>query len=122
MCNTGNDMGKFPMKPTLPEPLETSPNTSPTHPSQTTSLPKVLPSPNRRRTMTLALPRARAQLLNRKSPLLLTFLKTQERQKANSPGVTVPQQALPLLWHLWTHHQGLSKIHLGFLQSPSIQD
>ena len=31
------------------------------------------------------------------------------------------QQALPLLWHSWTHCQGLSKIQLSFCQSPSIQ-
>jgi len=29
------------------------------------------------------------------------------------------QQTLPLLWHLWTCHQRLSKIHLSFLQSPA---
>src|SRR5882724_2032579 len=71
--NTGNDVGKFPMKPTLPEPLETSLNRSPTPPSLTTSLANVLPSPNRT-TTTLALPRERAQFLNRRSPPLLTFL------------------------------------------------
>src|SRR5882724_4208971 len=71
MHNTGNDMEKYPMKPTLTDPLETSLNTSPTHSSQTTSLAKVLYSQNR--TTTPALPRARAQLLDRRSPQLLTF-------------------------------------------------
>jgi len=37
-------VGKFPTKPILPEPLETSPNTSLTHPSKTISLAKVLRS------------------------------------------------------------------------------
>ena len=73
MHDTGNDVGKFQMKLALPEPPETSPNTSLTHPSQTTSSAKVLSSPNRR--TTLALPRARAQLLNRRSAPLLTFLQ-----------------------------------------------
>src|SRR5882724_7368331 len=73
MHDTGNDVGKFQMKLALPEPPETSPNTSLTHPSQTTSSAKVLSSPNRR--TTLALPRARAQLLNRRSSPLLTFLQ-----------------------------------------------
>src|SRR5882724_4730471 len=89
MHDTGNDAGKFPMKPTLLEPLETSPNRNMTHPSPTTSPAKVLPSPNRT-TTTLALPRARAQLPNRRSPPLLTFFKTWERQQANSAGATVP--------------------------------
>jgi len=44
-------------------------------------------------------------------------------QKANYTGTSVPSwpQALPLLWHHWTHCQGLSKIQLGFCQSPSVQ-
>src|SRR5882724_11859157 len=72
MHDTGNDVGKFAMKPTLLEPPETSPNRSPTPPSQTTSLAKVLLSPNRT-TTTPALSRARAQLPNRRSPPLQTF-------------------------------------------------
>jgi len=44
MCDTGNEMGKFPTKPKLLEPPETSLNTSPTpHPSQTTSPAKGFP-------------------------------------------------------------------------------
>jgi len=66
--DTGNNVGKFPMKSTLLEPLETSLNTSPAHPIQTTSPEKVLPSPNRK-TTTPALPRAKAQLLDRSPPL-----------------------------------------------------
>jgi len=89
--DTGNDMGKSPMNPTLPEPLETSPNRSLTPTSltptiPTTSLAKVLPISNRT-TTTLALPRARAQLPNRRSPPLPTFL---QRWKANSTGATFP--------------------------------
>ena len=74
MHDTGNDVEKYPTKPALPEPPETSPNRSQTHPSQTTSLAKVLPSSNRTTTTTLALPSARAQLPNRRSPPLPTFL------------------------------------------------
>jgi len=70
--NIGNDVEKIPRKPALPEPLETSPNRSPTPSSQTTSPAKVLPNPNRT-TTNLALPRERAQLPNRRSPPLLTF-------------------------------------------------
>src|SRR5882724_11829266 len=66
--NTGNEKENSPAKPELPDLLETSLNTS-----LTTSPAKVLPIPCRR-TETPALPRARAQLLNRRSPPLLTFL------------------------------------------------
>jgi len=44
MHDTGNDVEKYPTKPALPDPPETRPNTSPTHPSQTTSPAKVLQS------------------------------------------------------------------------------
>ena len=110
MHDTGNEKENYPMKP------ETSLNRSLTLTGLITSLAKVLPIPNRT-TTTLDLPRAKAQLQNRRIPLLLIFSQTQERQKANSPGVTAlsRQQALPLLWHLWTCCQGLSKIHLGLL-------
>src|SRR5467141_1257561 len=65
--DTGNDTVKFPAKPEHPDLPETSPNTSPTLTSQTTSLAKALQS---RRTPTLALPRARVPLPNRRSPPL----------------------------------------------------
>src|SRR5882724_2291888 len=64
MLDTGNEKENSPAKPELPDLLETSPNTSPA---------KVLPTPSRR-TTTPALPRARAQLPNRRSPPLPTFL------------------------------------------------
>src|SRR5882724_5142399 len=73
MHDTGNEKENSPMKPKLLDLLETSPNRSLTLTSPTTSLAKVLPIPSRT-TTTLALPRARAQLLNRRSPPLLTFL------------------------------------------------
>src|SRR5882724_7884427 len=73
MHNTGNEKENSPTKPELPDLLETSPNTSPTLTSPTTSSAKVLPIPSRR-TTTPALPRARAQLPNRRSPPLPTFL------------------------------------------------
>src|SRR5882724_9681911 len=73
MHDTGNKKENSPTKPELLDLLETSLNTSPTLTSLTTSLAKVLPIPNRR-TTTLALPSARAPLLNRRSPPLLTFL------------------------------------------------
>src|SRR5882724_3569702 len=63
--DTGNEKENSPAKPELPDLLETSPTTSPA---------KVLPTPSRR-TTTPALPRARAPLLNRRSPPLLTFLQ-----------------------------------------------
>src|SRR5882724_10144812 len=69
MHNTGNAKENSPAKPELPDLLET---TSPTLTSLITSPAKVLPIPNRR-TTALALPRARAQLPNRRSPPLLTF-------------------------------------------------
>src|SRR5882724_78061 len=74
MHNTGNEKENSPTKPELLDLLETSPNTSPTLTSLTTSLAKVLPIPSRT-TTTLALPRARALLLNRRSPPLPTFLQ-----------------------------------------------
>src|SRR5882724_7170581 len=65
MQNTGNEKENSPMKPKLPDLLLTSPTTSPA---------KVLPIPSRRTTIP-ALPRARTQLQNRRSPPLLTFLQ-----------------------------------------------
>src|SRR5882724_125072 len=67
MHDTGNEKENSPTKPKLLDLLETSPNRSQTPTSPTTSPAKVLPIPNRR-TTTLALPRARAQLPNRRSP------------------------------------------------------
>src|SRR5882672_11156034 len=67
MHNTGNDAAKFPAKPKHPDLPETSPNPSPTLTSQTTSPAKALQS---RRIPTLALPRARVPLLNRRRPPL----------------------------------------------------
>ena len=89
MHDTGNEKENSPMKPELPDLLETSPNQSLTLTGLTTSLEKVLPIPSRT-TTTPALPRARAQLLNRRSPPLPIFLKTQERRKANSTGTSAP--------------------------------
>src|SRR5882724_4816289 len=74
MHNTGNEKENSPVKPELPDLLETSLNRSLTPTSLTTSLAKVLPIPSRT-TTTPALPRARAQLPNRRSPPLLTFLQ-----------------------------------------------
>jgi len=74
MHDTGNEKENSPMKPKLPDLLETSPNTSPTLTSPTTSPAKVLPIP-RRKTTTPALPRPRAPLQKRRSPPLLTFLR-----------------------------------------------
>src|SRR5882724_12524960 len=79
--NTGNKKEKSPVKHELPDLLETSPKKSPTLTSLTTSPAKVLPSP-RRTTTTLALPRARVQLLNRRSPPLLTFLQNSGKRKS----------------------------------------
>src|SRR5882724_497764 len=70
--NTGNEKENSPTKPELPNLLETS---------LTTSLAKVLPIPSRRAT-TPALPRARAQLLNRRSPPLLTFLRNSGKMES----------------------------------------
>src|SRR5467141_858508 len=67
MHDTGNDTVKFPMKPEHLDLLETSPNPNPPQTSQTTSPAKALQS---RRTPTLALPRERVPLLNRRSPPL----------------------------------------------------
>src|SRR5882724_11745315 len=72
--DTGNEKENSPVKPELPDHLETSLNRSLTLTSPTTSPEKVLPIPSRR-TTTLALPRARAQLLNRRSPPLPTCLQ-----------------------------------------------
>src|SRR5882724_241491 len=74
MHDTGNEKENSPMKPKLPDLLETSTNTSPTLTSLTTSLENVLPITSRR-TTTPALLRARAQLWNRRSPPLPTFLQ-----------------------------------------------
>jgi len=74
MCDTGNEKENSPVKPNLPDLLETSLNTSPTLTSLTTILAKVLQIPSRR-TTTPALPRARAPLPNRRSPPLPTFLQ-----------------------------------------------
>src|SRR5882724_11402012 len=74
MHDTGNEKENSPMKPELLDHLETSPNRRLTLTGPTTSPAKVLPVPSRR-TTTLALPRARAQLPNRRSPPLLTFLR-----------------------------------------------
>jgi len=74
MPDTGNKKENSPMKPELPNLLEISLNQSLTLTGLTTSLAKVLPIPSRRTTI-LALLRARAQLLNRRSPPLLTFLQ-----------------------------------------------
>jgi len=53
MHDTGNNAEKFPMKPALLEPLETSAHTGLTHPSQTTGPAKVLQDPNRRKQLWL---------------------------------------------------------------------
>jgi len=89
MHNTGNEKENSPMKNELPDLLETSPNRSLTLTGLTTSPAKVLPIPSRT-TTTPALPRARAQLLNRTSPPLPNFFKTWERWKANSIGMSAP--------------------------------
>src|SRR5882672_5958986 len=65
--DTGNDTVKFPSKPEHLDLPETSPNPSLTLTSQTTSPEKALQS---RRIPTLALPRARVPLLNRRRPPL----------------------------------------------------
>src|SRR5882724_8841078 len=74
MPNTGNKKENSPAKPELPDLMEISLNQPLTLTGPTTSLAKVLPIPSRR-TTTPALPRARAQLLNRRHPPLLTFLQ-----------------------------------------------
>src|SRR5882724_3932256 len=74
MHDIGNKKENSPVKPELLDLLETSPNRSLTLTGLTISLAKVLPIPSRT-TTTPALPRARAQLLNRRSPPLLTFLR-----------------------------------------------
>src|SRR5882724_6041454 len=79
--DTGNKKENSPMKPELPDHLETSPNRSLTLTGLTTSPAKVLPIPNRT-TTTPALPRARAQLLNRRSPPLPTFLQNSGKMES----------------------------------------
>src|SRR5882724_1579200 len=81
MHNTGHEKENSPAKPKLPDLLETSLNTSPTLTSLTTSPAKVLPIQSRR-TTTLALPRARAPLPNRRSPPLLTFLQNSGKMES----------------------------------------
>jgi len=94
----GNDTVKYLVKLILPDPLETRPNRSLTLLSLTTSLAKVLHTPNRR-TLTQALPRARLHFQTEEVHHSRPFLETRERWKANSPGETAPswQQTLPLL-------------------------
>jgi len=72
VVDTGTKRRTLPWNLSFPDLLETSPNRSLTPTSLTTSLAKVIPSPSRT-TTTLALPSARAQLLNRRSSPLLTF-------------------------------------------------
>src|SRR5882724_520268 len=74
MHDTGNEKENSPMKPKLPDLLESSPNQSLTLTGPKTSPAKLLPIPSRR-TTTPALPRARAPLPNRRSPPLPTFLQ-----------------------------------------------
>src|SRR5882724_8501258 len=81
MCDTGNEKENSPMKPKLLDLLEISLNQSLTLTGLTTSLAKVLPIPSRTIT-TLGLPRARAQLLNRRSPPLLTFLQNSGKMES----------------------------------------
>src|SRR5882724_10602192 len=81
--NTGNDVEKFPKKPTLLNLLETSQNPSLMHPSQTTSLAKVL-HPSRR--TTLALPRA--TLLYPRNPLPIFC----QRWQTDAPGTSMLAQ------------------------------
>src|SRR5882724_1982069 len=69
MHDTGNKKENSLVKPKLLDLLETSPNRSLTLTGLTNSPAKVLPIPSRRIT-TPALPRARAQLPNRRSPPL----------------------------------------------------
>src|SRR5882724_3955021 len=64
MHDTGNDVGKFPKKPTLLNPQETSLNPSPMHTYQTTSPARTL---HLSRRTTWALPRAK--LPNPRNPL-----------------------------------------------------
>src|SRR5882724_10728870 len=81
MHDTRNEKENSPMKPELPDLLETSLNRSMTLTDPITSLEKVLPIPSRRAT-TLALPMARAQLLNRRSPPILTFLQNSGKMES----------------------------------------
>jgi len=86
---TGNEKENSLMKPKLLDLLETSLNRSLTLTGPITSPAKVLPIPNRT-TTTPALPRARAQLLNRRSHHSWPFLETWGRWKANSTGMSAP--------------------------------
>src|SRR5882724_6877664 len=81
MHDTGNEKENSPVKPKLPDLLETSPNRSLTLTGPTTSLAEVLPIPSRR-TTTPALLRARAQLVNRRSPPLPTFLQNSGKMES----------------------------------------
>src|SRR5882724_3430771 len=81
MHDTGNEKENSPMTPKLPDNLETSPNRSLTPTGQTTSPAKVLPIPSRT-TTTPALPRARAQLPNKRSPPLPTFLQNSGKMES----------------------------------------
>src|SRR5882724_8079027 len=74
MHDTGNEKENSHMKHKLLDLLEISLNQSLTLTGLTTSLEKVLPVPSRRTTIP-ALPRARVQLPNRRSPPLPTFLR-----------------------------------------------
>src|SRR5882672_7224398 len=78
MHDIGNDAVKFPTKPEHLDLPETSPNPSLTLISQTTSPAKALQS---RRIPTLALPRARVPLLNRRRPPLLICLPNSEKME-----------------------------------------
>src|SRR5882724_23283 len=81
MHDTGNEKENSPMKPELPDLLEISLNQILTLTGPTTSPVKVLPITSRR-TTTLALPRARVQLLNRRSPPLPTFLRNSGKMES----------------------------------------
>src|SRR5882724_11378246 len=81
MHDTGNEKENSPTKPELLDLLETSPNTSLTLTSPTTSPAKVLHSPSRT-TTTPALPRAKAQLRNRRSPPLPTFCQNSGKMES----------------------------------------
>jgi len=81
MHDTGNEKEKFPMKPKLPDLLETSLNKSPTPTCLTPSPAKVLLSTSRT-TTTPALLRARAQLPSRKSPPLPIFLQNSGKMES----------------------------------------
>jgi len=104
-----------PTKPKFPDLLETSLNTS-----LTTSPAKVLPIPSRR-TTTLLYP-GQGLLFWQKSPPLQPFFETWERCKANS---TEHQCHLDTSFASFVApldmSPRMSKIQLGFRQSPSVQ-